>query len=166
MKRLLMAIVGMLLVITLAGCNIEMLEIDKELNEEVETGDAMVYLPKNELKELEIELYDKIRQDYVNEFLIKEYPNATLNDVKIQCYLGEFNQYTIAFYTNKFTGVGFYTWIVKDIVGGVEFMYPDSNVMLAWKDGKFYTLGELYKENELTLEHLNNISSAILKHED
>lgn len=188
MRKLIIIAVGILMTVILTGCNFGKFETNRkesyqldntvsfwterepnelkkntDLNNKIEAGDIMVSYPKNELIELEKELYKTIRQDYVNEFLIKEYPSATLNDVSIEFYLGDFNGYIIAYYTNSFTGLGFFTWIVKEKIGGIEFVYPNSNIMLAWKNGKFYTINALYEENELTIKHLEKIHSIISK---
>ena len=95
--------------------------------------------------------------------LSKEKYDITLDDVEVYHYYGEYNGYYISIVQHNKEQFSKYTEF--KYIDDVEFIYCSSNEYSAWKDGEFYSLEELYENNEITKEELSKISKSLHEYE-
>ena len=95
--------------------------------------------------------------------LSKEKYDITLDDVEVYHYYGEYNGYYISIVQHH--KEQFSKYIEFKYIDDVEFIYCSSNEYSAWKDGKFYSLEELYENNEIIKEELSKISKSLYEYE-
>ena len=82
-------------------------------------------------------------------------PEFSIRNIHIDYYIGEYNDYDILMISCD--GYDVLTYIRTDQFDDVEITYPNSNSLEAYKDGKFYSLIELYEDGELVKEDIISI---------
>jgi hypothetical protein len=107
------------------------------------------------------ETRNKIKQDYLTQFVIPNAPNAivdnlTADDVVIKKHHGTYNGYFVI--TTNYDTIEI-TQVNIVIIGNVEFNFS-IYVIKVWKNGNFYTLQETYEQKYLTQADLEKIAES------
>ena len=99
----------------------------------------------------EIEL--QIMQDYFKQFTSIDYPEANVNDVRIVCYYGTYNNLVVfaTVYESYDAAV-----IYFPVIGGIQFEI-NGLFIIAWNNGLFYDLFEATDQGYLTTDNLIQI---------
>ena len=99
----------------------------------------------------------EIKQDYVDYLSIEK----NISDVVIDYYIGEYNEYIILMLS--YEGQPFFDWIITCYFDDMELVYPNSNILIAWKNGVFYQLKDLYESQELSTKDVKKIIKKYYK---
>lgn len=104
-----------------------------------------------------IELANEIKLAYAKKYREDPTPITLkeLDSIGIRHYHGSFNGYHIVMMEGYF---GFDQVLTTDIVGSVRIDYSDTNKLLAYKNGEFFSLQEAYDNFFLTTADLKKIS--------
>ena len=106
----------------------------------------------NESKETQI--MNKAKQTYLENFILHDYPDATIDDVTFEPFLGIYNDILVAvFYGGKYHG-SFTDRVVEYIIDGFEFSYGNGSQIRVWNSGNIYELDEAYRQGMLAKENL------------
>jgi hypothetical protein len=132
-----------------------------EKNESTDTNETTEQLPEVEMPSEELII--RIKNDFFD-YIFQDDPKIENYDrgnyVYEERYYGIYNGCVIAkIYASPYGALD-RVWTQE--VGGVAFHHPDSNWMVAWKDGEIMDLGGAYAAGWLTVEELE--VAAILYH--
>ena len=105
------------------------------------------YDPEDKVPEI---TEDRIRKDYCD-----AHQNVTMEQVKLR-FMGVFGEVYVMFVDVK--GMMYAEVITTEKVGGVSFVYSNSQKMQVWFDGEFYTLAQAFDAGILTQEELQTLS--------
>ena len=97
-----------------------------------------------------------IKQEYLS-FYLSDEPEATIDDINIWLFLGIYDNAYVAVFIDHYYRSIFMAASWKENIGGINIVYPDSNVILVYKNHRFYTLMYAYDSNILTIEHIKEI---------
>ncbi len=103
----------------------------------------------------EISDEENLKLAYLKKYLLKDYPSATINDVKIEKDLGKYNGAHITIINNSY--VDHLSIMTKETILNFVFKYPNKNSALVFFQNSFYTLKEAYKEKILTIASLEEL---------
>lgn len=102
------------------------------------------------------EVITQVKTSYLNDFIKKNRPDATIQDVIIKEYLGTYSNSFVGILYDKenclFTDHEFFYE-----VDGLNFSYSNGYPMLVWNAGSFSLLHEAYENNLLTKNDLEKI---------
>ena len=101
----------------------------------------------------------KIRQDYLDLHIRLTNPDATIDDVWIRTYSGTFDGCVAVIMGDRFRQ--YITAIFTETIDGVLFVYPNSNMARAWKEGEFHRFQEAYDMGLLVRDDLERIASIV-----
>ena len=123
---------------------------NNEYQGEIINDDVTMYVKTKKviLNDINIEIEQQILETYLNEHIKTEYADATIDDVNILYYYGNYNGTYIVIMIDVY--YGHFNWIGRENVAGVSITRPNSNPIRAWYNGKFYTLQEAYDNQYLT----------------
>lgn len=98
------------------------------------------------------ELETEIREAYLDWI-----PNssAIINQIHIKHFFCEYNG---AYAVYIVGGIAYYYSVTTEIVGGVRFVYPDSNRIRVYFNGEFFTLTQAYEQKILSKRNLRKIA--------
>ena len=102
---------------------------------------------------------EKIRNDYLLCLHAQGETEAILDDVKILKNYGNYNGAVVVRMEK-----GAFAVITTIQVGGVDFIFSDSNIAIVWHDGQFFKLEEAYNNGLLTKNNLNAIAKKSMGH--
>ena len=90
-----------------------------------------------------------IRQSFAEKY------SVNIVGVSVAFYYGTYNGTSVVLMTS--TEFGAATVITTEIIAGISFTFPSSNVFVAWRDGNFYSVQDAYDNGFLTRSHLRTI---------
>lgn len=100
---------------------------------------------------LNLFIKNKIRREYVEQF----FPDNSPKDFYVEYYVGKYNGYRILMFS--LTDKKYVNMPYLDKIGDVFISYSNSKKLIAHKNGEFYTLQELFENEELTEKEINKI---------
>ena len=99
----------------------------------------------------EVKIKDSLKTEIINAY--KEKYNLQNEELNIEYYFGKYNKYHVV-YINKDVD----TFVDRHIkIGDYMFMYSVNKALEVYKDGEFYTIGDLYKEEVIKNKHIKKI---------
>lgn len=126
-------------------------EFQKKYNNELIIDDIVLYVKLIDDSNGNID-YDKlevIKQDYA----VKT--GSLIEDICIEHYIGQYNEYIVLMIWSK--KEWYLQAFTNEIFDDIVISYPNSKTLLAYKDGVFYSLIELYEANQLSIEDILSI---------
>jgi len=106
--------------------------------------------------ELDPAMEAELRRDYFNQFVKPIDNDAKLEDVQILKYCGNFDGVVVVRFDRPAYGV-----ITTIQVGGVDFIFNNSNVAIVWHDGNFFELQEAYENGLLSIANLTYVAGKL-----
>ena len=95
----------------------------------------------------------RIKEDYIEFFNITD---KTADDVVLDYYAGNYEGYEIVMLDVEWHDPE--EWI--EVIGKMQINYKDSNRLLAWKDGEFFSLTDAYNTEKLSAESISDIGEV------
>ncbi|MDR1690292.1 MAG: hypothetical protein LBR42_00425 [Candidatus Methanoplasma sp.] len=108
--------------------------------------------------QLSTEIEMLLKQDYLDDHIKSDNPDATVDDVTLAKYYGTYDGSIAVMMKGDF--ISHITVLEDEVIDGITIQYGSSNRLLIWEDGVFYTLQEAYDKGILTKEDLIAISEV------
>ena len=96
------------------------------------------------------QLNEKIKNEIINTYKEK---NSIKEDINIEYYFGKYNNYHVLYIEKNVDN--FVDRYIK--IGDYTFDYSVNKALEVYKDGEFYTLGDLYKNELIKEKHIKKI---------
>jgi len=147
---------GMIFGAALSACK----EVPPGSHEEIEPREAtgpvenLATLDADEGEDKEVEL--RIKQDFLLYMHSQGEVNMTLEMVKVLENYGNYND-AVVVRMNR----GAFAAITTIQVGGIDFIFSNSNTALVWHSGQFFELAEAYDNGLLSKENLTTIAEKV-----
>ena len=149
-------------------------EYTKKYNNEIIKQDTIFYLKVINLQDnpfpgLSNELYNQIKTDYIKERYGNFYIGLYEEDVKINKFIGIFNNSIVAsYYCPHINGISKFDYdnyiiniIHKITIDNIDLWFETTNPIRVYNNGEFYSLEEAYNNKSISLEDLNQISNIL-----
>lgn len=108
-------------------------------------------------------LKQKISEDYLNNVLILENPNATIDDVNILHFYGAIcisNDYSYSYGSAAIMIVDSYHDVIwNERAARIVIKYNSNNRIIIWNTGKFYNLGDAFLKGLITQNQVIEINN-------
>ena len=152
MKKNLFILMTFVFMIMLASCTTKNNKLDQSLESNAEAR----YVKEEKKVEIDTEMITRIKTTYLNRYVKNVLKEATVDDIDMLRYYGEYNNAYVVMMDCGY--LGHFNWICVDKIANVTFTYSNSISILVWYEEDFYTLKEAYGHQLLTSSDLLDIA--------
>jgi len=142
----------------LCGCVAKKKEEEKSISSLSPPPPPGINVLKPQQDALSLNIINNIENDYFYDNRNKCDTRLSVNNIYVEYYYGTFDGYVVATIVCH-DNFGYHDQSLKDtIIGDVLFFYTDVHDIVAWKEGLFYDLQDLYDQRVLARKILKAVA--------